>query len=61
MVSSIVLKELVLKMLSPLVSEEFFFAKKLHSSPKTPLTKGDNWGFSVVPGGNFGTSLFFLF
>lgn len=55
------LKELVLKMLSPLVSEEFFFAKKLHSSPKTPLTKGDNWGFSAVPGGNFGPSLFFLF
>ena len=55
------LKELVLKMLSPLVSEEFFFAKKLHSSPKTPLTKGDNWGFSAVPGGNFGTSLFFSF
>ena len=50
--------QLVFKMLSPLVREEFFFAKTALLLLTLLSPRGDNWGFSAVPGCNFGQRMF---
>ena len=45
-------------MLSPLVREEFFFAKTALLLLTLLSPRGDNWGFSAVPGCNFGQRMF---